>query len=159
MKSSTLTLILIFLLDVATGETSEQSVEISPTEKVGSIRELLGLEQSCSLTWFNLGRQVGAEDPVGAVFEADDTVTLVKEEAGGEERKAERNITNESDDEIILVLLNSKKSGPVFVPGGAVKNIRLGRSLWSDNLELYRCSIGTPTSLRSFGEKFQESQR
>ena len=76
-----------------------------------------------------------------------------------EEKKVERNITNESDDEIILVLLNSNKAGPIFVQGGAVKNIRLGQSLWSDSLELYRCSIGTPTSLRSFGEKFQESQR
>ena len=47
-----------------------------------------------------------------------------------EEKKVERNITNESDDEIILVLLNSKKAGPVFVPGGAMKNIRL----WSPTM-------------------------
>ena len=48
-----------------------------------------------------------------------------------------RNISNNSDDEIILVTLNHQKT-PVFLPGGAVNHLSFGLTNWSNKLELYR---------------------
>merc|ERR1719411_58700 len=48
-----------------------------------------------------------------------------------------RNISNNSDDEIILVTLNQQKT-PVFLPGEAVNHLSFGLTNWSNKLELYR---------------------
>ena len=92
------------------------------------------MAESFSLKIFNLSTEVGLEKTVGDVFKPDDTVTVLERDTsmGGA-----RNISNNSDDEIILVTLNQQKT-PVFLPGGLVNHLSFGLTNWSNKLELYR---------------------
>ena len=92
--------------------------------------------ESTPLKFLKQCRPVGLDETVGDVFEDDDTVTVMKDD---ETREAKgKNIKNNMDEEVRLVILNSKKDEPVFLPVGDKRAV--GFSFWnfSNKMELYR---------------------
>ena len=73
---------------------------------------------------------------VGEVFEDDDTLTIIKEESFRAGKA--KNIKNELQDEIRLVILNNKKSEPVLLPVGRKQAISFSFWNFSNKMEIYR---------------------
>ena len=116
----------------------EKSLEVSGSENMETIGHRLGLHSnSYEVTFFKQCRQIQGSEKIGEYFEDDDTVNVFCVDKDGT-RAARRNITNESRDEIILVVPSFLTKKPIFVPGGQMKSIRFGLSNWSNKLELYR---------------------
>ena len=76
---------------------------------------------------------------VGEVFEDDDTITIIKEESFRAGKA--KNIKNELEEEIRLVILNTKKREPVLLPVGRKQAISLSFWNFSNKMELYRYLI------------------
>ena len=76
------------------------------------------------------------DEKVGDVFEDDDNVTVVKDDTTREAK--EKNIQNKMDEEVRLVILNSRKNEPLFLPVGEKQAV--GFCFWnfSNKMELYR---------------------
>ena len=76
------------------------------------------------------------DETVGDVFEDDDNVTVIRDD---ETRKAtEKNIKNNFDKEVRLVVLNLRKNEPLLLPVGDKRAV--GWCFWnfSNHMELYR---------------------
>ena len=94
------------------------------------------MDESIPLKFLKQCRPVGLDEIVGDVFEDDDTVTVTKDD---ETRDAQdKNIKNNMDEEVRLVILNSRKNEPVFLPVGEKRAV--GFCFWnfSNKMELYR---------------------
>ena len=74
---------------------------------------------------------------MGEVFEENDTVSVFKEEEEEDGPRIDdgKNIRNDSTVEIRMVLPSWRKQEPIFVPGGLVKTVRIGR--FYNKLEIY----------------------
>ena len=81
-------------------------------------------------------RPVGLDETVGDVFEDDDTVTVIRDDETREAK--EKNIKNNMEEEVRMVILNSRKNEPVFLPLGDKRAV--GFCFWnfSNKMELYR---------------------
>ena len=81
-------------------------------------------------------RPVGLDETVGDVFEDDDTVTVFVAESTRAAKA--KNIKNKTNEEVRLVILNSRKNEPVFLPVGEKRAV--GFCFWNfrDEMELYR---------------------
>ena len=75
------------------------------------------------------------QEIVGDVFEDEDTVTIIKDESSRAGKA--KNIKNQIEEEIRLVILNTRKDEPVFVPVGRTKAISFS-STFSNKVEIYR---------------------
>ena len=94
------------------------------------------MEESIPLKFLKQCRPVGLDETVGDVFEDDDTVTVIIEDCTRDEKQ--KNIENNMDEEVRLVILNSRKNEPVFLPVGEKQAAVF--SFWNfyNELELYR---------------------
>lgn len=72
---------------------------------------------------------------MGEVFDAEDTVSVIKEE--GPRAGRSKNIKNNLDTEIRLVILSTKKSKPVFLPVGSTQAVSFSFWNFSNKIELY----------------------
>ena len=75
------------------------------------------------------------KDIVGEVFDAEDSVSVIKEE--GPRAGRSKNIKNNLDTEIRLVILSTKKSKPVFLPVGSTQAVSFSSWNFSNKIELY----------------------
>ena len=122
--------------DVEREEECERTIKVSASEMVGELRGRLGVDKSTSLKFLKHCRQVGLDEKVGDVFEDDDNVTVVKDDTTREAK--EKNIQNKMDEEVRMVILNSRKNEPLFLPVGEKQAV--GFCFWnfSNKMELYR---------------------
>ncbi len=94
------------------------------------------MDESIPVKFLKHCTEIGLDETVGDVFEDDDTVTVIIEDSTREAKQ--KNIKNNMDEEVRLVILNSKKNEPVFLPVGDKRAV--GFSFWnfSNKMELYR---------------------
>ena len=94
------------------------------------------MEESIPLKFLKQCQPVGLDETVGDVFEDDDTVTVIIDDCTRDEKL--KNIKNNMDEEVRLVILNSRKNEPVFLPVGDKQAV--GFCFWnfSNKMELYR---------------------
>jgi len=120
-------------------EFDERSIEVSPTDKVEAIRDILHLEKEKKVAkFYKQFEEVESNDIIGEVFEEFDTVNVFIEPLEGTRGARYRNITNDSKDEIVLVVPSFKSKKPIVVPNNQIQNIKLGFLNWSNKMELYR---------------------
>ena len=114
-----------------------RTIKVSADEVVGELLGRLGVDKSTPLKFLNRCQQVGLDEKVGDVFEDDDNVTVLKDEEMGRGNKG-KNIQNNTDEEVRMVILNSRKNEPVFLPVGEKRAV--GFCFWnfSNKMELYR---------------------
>ena len=118
---------------------------------IGEIRDFLAAEEMTSPTCLKIFKQVQELDNTKTI-RAGETLTVFKEERVVETEDtpihyipilvivssvSPKNIENETDDEIIVVVLNRKRE-PIFIPDRYVKAVRFDNFNWSNKLELYR---------------------
>ena len=72
---------------------------------------------------------------MGNVFEAEDSVTIINEERSRAAKS--KNIKNQLGEEIRLVILNNKRSEPVFLPVGSTRAASFSFRNFSNKMELY----------------------
>ena len=94
------------------------------------------MAESIPLKFLKQCKVIELDETVGDVFEDDDTVTVIKNDETREAK--EKNIKNNTDGEVRLVILNSRKNEPVFLPVGEKRAV--GFCFWnfSNKMELYR---------------------
>ena len=94
------------------------------------------MAESIPLKFLKHCRVIGLTETVGDVFEDDDTVTVIIDDCTREAKQ--KNIKNNTDEEVRLVILNSRKNEPVFLPVGEKQAAVF--SFWNfyNELELYR---------------------
>ena len=112
---------------------------MSPTDKVETISDILHLEKEKKVAkFYKQFEEVESNDIIGEVFEEFDTVNVFIEPLEGTRGARYRNITNDSKDEIVLVVPSFKSKKPIVVPNNQIQNIKLGFLNWSNKMELYR---------------------
>ena len=94
------------------------------------------MDESIPLKFLKQCRPVGLDETVGDVFEDDDTVTVIIEDSTREAKQ--KNIKNNMEEEVRLVILNSKKDEPVFLPVGDKRAVSFCFWNFSNKMELYR---------------------
>ena len=127
------------------GDLIVKNIEVSSSERVGTIPELLGLAPSegSSLKIVKHCTELGYDQIVGSVFDPVDVVDVfnLRESSGeGTERRGEKkgNFFNESDDEIILVVMNLTSHRPIFITGQLIQSVTFSASNFRNKVELYR---------------------
>ena len=113
-----------------------RTIKVSADEVVGELLGRLGVDKSTPLKFLNRCQQVGLDEKVGDVFEDDDNVTVIKDDKTREDKG--KNIQNNTDEEVRLVILNSRKNEPVFLPVGEKQAAVFSFWNFSNMLELYR---------------------
>ena len=127
-----------FDADAEPGEINDPTVEVLVTDKVEVICNKLGLDKA-SLKLNKQMREVGLNEIVGDIFEAEDTITIIRSE--GHRKVKGSNIKNLLKEEVRFVILNTLKNEPIFVPLGAEKAVNFGFWNFSNKMEIYRyCS-------------------
>ena len=94
------------------------------------------MDESITLKFLKQCTEIGLDETVGDVFEDDDTVTVFVAESTRAAKA--KNIKNKTNEEVRLVILNSRKNEPVFLPVGDKQAV--GFCFWnfSNKMELYR---------------------
>ena len=94
------------------------------------------MDESIPLKFLKQCTEIGLDETVGDVFEDDDTVTVFVAESTRAAKA--KNIKNKMNEEVRLVILNSRKNEPVFLPVGEKQAAVF--SFWNfyNELELYR---------------------
>ena len=94
------------------------------------------MAESIPLKFLKQCKVIGSDETVGDVFDDDDTVTVIIDDCTRDEKL--KNIKNNMDEEVRLVILNSRKNEPVFLPVGEKRAV--GFCFWnfSNKMELYR---------------------
>ena len=128
----------VFDLDADHGEFIDQSIEVSATDKVEAICKTLGLDNASPLKFLKQCREVRLDAIVGDVFEAEDTITIIKTDTHRKGSGKAKNIKNQLEEEIRLVILNTKKNEPIFLPLGEKKAISFGFWNFSNKMEIYK---------------------
>lgn len=125
-------------LDAEQGELIDQTIEVSATDKVDAICKTLGLDNASPLKFFKQCKEIGLDAIVGDVFEAEDTITIIKTDTHRKGSGKAKNIKNLLEEEIRLVILNTKKNEPIFLPLGEQKAISFGFWNFSNKMEIYK---------------------
>ena len=122
--------------DAEPDEECERTIEVSPSEKVGELQGRLGVAESIPLKFLKQCKVIELDETVGDVFDDDDTVTVIIDDCTRDEKL--KNIKNNTDGEVRLVILNLKKNEPVFLPVGEKRAV--GFCFWnfSNKMEIYR---------------------
>lgn len=132
----------IVVIDAETGSTSEYVKKVSTTAKVEEIHNLLG-QNDAPLFIYNRFSSVNEEDLICEAFDSEDAVIVwVGAPREEEERKfgkiEKKNIKNNSDYEIVVVVHTIKKGMPIFLQGNQLKAFKFDWLNWSQKIELYR---------------------
>ena len=121
--------------DAEPGETNDPTIEVSATDKVEVICNKLKLDKA-SLKLYKQWKEVGMNEIVGDVFEADDTITIIRSK--GHRKVKANNIKNLLEEEVRFVILNTLKYEPIFVPLGGTHSVNFGFWNFSNKMEIYR---------------------
>ena len=121
--------------DAEPGETNDPTIEVSATDKVEVICNKLKLDKA-SLKLYKQWKEVGMNEIVGDVFEADDTITIIRSK--GHRKVKANNIKNLLEEEVRFVILNTLKYEPIFVPLGGTHSVNFGFWNISNKMEIYR---------------------
>ena len=114
----------------------ERTINVSPSEKVRELRGRLGVDESTSVKLWKQCRPVEFDETVGDVFEDDDSLTVITDDETREAK--EKNIKNNTAGEVRLVILNSRKNEPLFLPVGEKRAVSFCFWNFSNKMELYR---------------------
>ena len=121
--------------DAEPGEINDPTLEVSVTDKVEVICNKLKLDKA-SLKLYKQWKEVGMNEIVGDVFEADDTITIIRSK--GHRKVKANNIKNLLEEEVRFVILNTLKYEPIFVPLGGTHSVNFGFWNFSNKMEIYR---------------------
>ena len=121
--------------DAEPGEINDPTIEVSATDKVEVICNKLKLDKA-SLKLYKQWKEVGMNEIVGDVFEADDTITIIRSK--GHRKVKANNIKNLLEEEVRFVILNTLKYEPIFVPLGGTHSVNFGFWNFSNKMEIYR---------------------
>ena len=124
-----------FDADAEPGEINDPTLEVSVTDKVEVICNKLKLDKA-SLKLYKQWKEVGMNEIVGDVFEADDTITIIRSK--GHRKVKANNIKNLLEEEVRFVILNTLKYEPIFVPLGGTHSVNFGFWNFSNKMEIYR---------------------
>ena len=124
-----------FDADAEPGEINDPTLEVSVTDKVEVICNKLKLDKA-SLKLYKQWKEVGMNEIVGDVFEADDTITIIRSK--GHRKVKANNIKNLLEEEVRFVILNTLKYEPIFVPLGGTHSVNFGFCNFSNKMEIYR---------------------
>ena len=130
------------LLDAETGSASEYVKEVSTTAKVEEIQNVIG-QNAAPLFFYNRCTSVDVEDLIGEAFDSEDAVTVWVGAPREEEKRKfgkieKKNIKNNSDYEIVVVVHTINKGMPIFIKGNQLKAFKFDWLNWSQKIELYR---------------------
>ena len=128
----------MFYLDAEQGELIDQTIEVSATDRVEALCKTLGLDNASPLKFLKQCKEIGLDAIVGDVFEAEDTITIIKTDTHRKGSGKAKNIKNLLEEEIRLVILNTKKNEPIFLPLGEQKAISFGFWNFSNKMEIYK---------------------
>ena len=120
--------------DAEPGEINDPTIEVYATDKVEVICNKLKLDKA-SLKLYKQFKEVGMNEIVGDVFEAEDTITIRSE---GQRKVKASNIKNDLKEEVRFVILNTRKNEPIFVPLGGTHSVNFGFWNFSNKMEIYR---------------------
>ena len=124
--------------DADQGDLIDQTLDVSATDKVEAICKTLGLDNASPLKILKQCREIGLDAIVGDVFEAEDSITIIKTDTHRKGSGKAKNIKNQLEEEIRLVILNTKKNEPIFLPLGEKKAISFGFWNFSNKMEIYK---------------------
>ena len=98
--------------------------------------EEIGYEVGCAFSIIiHYSPLFSIQREVGEVFDEEDSVSIIKEE--GSRAGRAKNIKNNLNTEIRLVVHSTRKSKPVFLPVGSTKAVSFCVCNFSNKIEIY----------------------